>query len=113
MGLSLLEKKALGDRSARYYAQEYQHMLQFANSSRLPLSQSDQLDAALAEYFNLLFMQGHPAHRGDKIIAAVISKMRWNRLPHSWRCLKGWRCLAPGTSRKAYPTLGVWVAIAC
>lgn len=117
-GLSLLEKKAIGERSARYCMDEYRLMQRFAHSNQLPLHHPAQVDAALVKYFNSLFMQGHPAHRGDKILAAVMrhrpdfSKHGASRLPHAWRCVKGWRRLAPGTSRKAYP-LGVWSAIAC
>ncbi|CAK8994704.1 unnamed protein product [Durusdinium trenchii] len=117
MGLSLLEKKAIGDRSAKYYQEEYKQLLIFAKTRKLMMTLPRELDATLVEYFNDLFMRGHPAHRGDKIIATVMhhqseySKLGSSRLPRAWRCLKGWRRLAPGTSRKAYP-LGVWCAIA-
>ena len=77
-----------------------------------------EMDACLNRYFNHLFLQGHPAHRGDKILATVMhhlpqyGRQGTQRLPHSWRALKGWRRLAPGSSRKAFP-LAVWAAISC
>ena len=59
-GLSLLEKKAIGDRSQKYYQQEYQHLLAFAKSMKKPLTAASQVDQTVTEYFNHLFFQGHP-----------------------------------------------------
>ena len=75
------------------------------------------MDQALTNYFNELFFKGHPGHRGDKILASVMHhKPEFNkygsmRLPHAWSALKGWRRLAPGSSRLGFP-LAVWAAIA-
>jgi len=61
---------------------------------------------------------GHPAHKGDKILAAFMhqnvsySRHGSQRLPKAYRAMKGWRRLSPGSSRKAFP-LPVWSAIAC
>ena len=118
MGLSLLEQKAIGERAGKYYMQEYQSLIKFANSLRLSLKTPTELDSCLNRYFNHLFLQGQPAHRGDKILATVMhhlpqyGRQGTQKLPHSWRALKGWRRLAPGSSRKAYP-LSVWAAISC
>ena len=66
-------------------------------------------DAVMTDYFNFLFLKGHPAHRGDKVLASFVhhqpgySRQGNLRLPAAARALKGWRRLAPGSSRKAYP----------
>ena len=117
-GLSLLERKAIGERTALYYAQEYRQFLVFSKKRRLQTVAATEMDAALTEYFNALFLQGHPAHRGNKVIASVMhhrpefSRQGTCKLPHAWRALKGWRKLAPGSSRQAMP-LSVWAAFAC
>ena len=72
-GLSLLEKKAIGDRSARYYCQEFAGLRAFATSNNLPMTEGA-MDSVLNQYFNHLFLQGHPAHRGDKILAPVMHR---------------------------------------
>lgn len=62
-------------------------------------------------------MEGHPSHRGDKILASVLhfnpkmGRLAHAQLPRAVRALKGWRRLAPGQSRKAWP-LPVWAAVA-
>ena len=71
------------------------------------------LDGVLTEYFNHLFMTGRPAHKGDKLMAAIMhGRGQDGKIPHAWRALRGWRKLSPGRSRKAMP-LGVWTALAC
>ena len=75
-------------------------------------------DAVMTDYFNFLFLKGHPAHRGDKVLASFVhhhpgySRQGNLRLPAAARALKGWRRLAPGSSRNPYP-LAVWAALAC
>ena len=93
-------------------------MKSFAKSLGCAFSTPQSLDAMLTRYFNHLFLQGHPAHRGDKILASVMhhhpqyGRQGTEKLPHGWRSLKGWRRLAPGSSRKAYPP-AIWAAICC
>lgn len=117
-GLTLLEQKAIGERASKYYNEEYQAMKSFAKSLGCAFSTPQSLDAMLTRYFNHLFLQGHPAHRGDKILASVMhhhpqyGRQGTEKLPHSWRSLKGWRRLGAGSSRKAYP-LAIWAAICC
>lgn len=116
-GLTLLEKKAIGDRAAKYYNQEFVNLQKFAACKRMSMGPAH-LDRVLNSYFNHLFLQGFPGHRGDKIMAAVMhrhpefGRQGSLKLPHAWRSLKGWRRLAPGASRLAYP-LAVWAAICC
>ncbi|CAK9009278.1 Protein kinase domain-containing protein [Durusdinium trenchii] len=51
-GLSLLERKAIGERTALYYAQEYRQFLVFSKKRRLQTVAATEMDAALTEYFN-------------------------------------------------------------
>ena len=72
MGMSLLEQKAIGGRAGKYYKQEYHALVKFASSLNLSLKTPTELDSCLNKYFNHLFLQGQPAHRGDKILATVM-----------------------------------------
>jgi len=116
-GLSLLEKKAIGKDAERYYTTEYSLFQSYACKNALSLQNPSSVDVAMTKYMNHLFLQGHPSHRGDKLMAAYMhrhpefNRSGSSRLPHSFRALKGWRKLAPGSSRKAFP-LAVWSAIA-
>ena len=56
-------------------------------------------DAVMTDYFNFLFLKGHPAHRGDKVLAWFVHHQPgYSRQGN------------PGSSRKAYP-LAVWAAL--
>ena len=115
-GLSLLEKKAIGKEADKYYNTEYSLFQAFALKNALSLNTPSSVDTALTKYMNHLFLQGHPSHGGDKLLASYMhrhpefNRFGSSRLPHSYRALKGWRKLAPGSSRKAFP-LAVWAAI--
>ncbi|CAE7414544.1 pksN, partial [Symbiodinium sp. CCMP2456] len=120
LGLSLLEKKAITANTERYYQAELSGLKAFAKRQGVDLNKKDtrdtEVDRVITEYFNHLFMAGHPAHRGDKILASLMhfrsqySRMGGGKLPRSWRALKGWKRLSPGQSRRAMP-LAVWCAI--
>ena len=104
LGLSLLEKKAITTNTEQ----------------NMDLNKRDitdtEVDQVVTDYFNYLFTAGHPAHRGDKIIASLMhfrshySRMGSGKLRRCWRALKGWRQLSPGQSRRAMP-LSVWSGI--
>ncbi|CAE7224534.1 unnamed protein product [Symbiodinium sp. CCMP2592] len=122
-GLTLLERKAVTAKTEAYYTKEYEEFTRFARktlgySVNGMVANPEGMDEALTKHFNDLFMMGHPAHRGDKVLASVMhrhpdfSKLGAKKLPHAWRSLKGWRRLAPGQSRLAFP-LAVWAALAC
>ncbi|CAE7731551.1 unnamed protein product [Symbiodinium sp. CCMP2592] len=117
-GLSLLEKKAVGAKAEQYYISEVDKFRAFVNHKRGSLATPPEVDKYLTAYMNDLFLQGHPAHRGDKLMAGWMhchpefGRCGSKRLPRAWRSLKGWRRLSPGQSRKAFP-LAVWAAIAC
>lgn len=115
-GLTLLEKKAVQSRTETYYMAEFNQVKAFAQKMRQNLSHAAGMDGALCQYMTAKFLEGHPAHRGDKLMAAVCHlRAAYGRrgpksLPRANRALKGWRRLAPGHSRKAFP-LAVWAAV--
>ena len=116
-GLALLEKKAVQAKTEAYYTKEYTEFMSFVKESRLTVGSAASMDSALCQHMTSQFLAGHPSHKGDKLVAAVchshaqFSKHGPQSLPRTIRAMKGWRRLAPGQSRKAWP-LAVWSAVA-
>ncbi|CAK0810365.1 unnamed protein product, partial [Prorocentrum cordatum] len=114
---SVLEEMAVSVRTQRQYVMELQGFVDFAYLRQLRTATSALLDAALVEYMNHMFFRGEQAFRGEKLLAAVMarspefSRVGISKMPRAWRCLKGWRRLTPGRSRKPAP-LPVWCGIA-
>ena len=72
---------------------------------------------ALSRYFDILFLEGEPAHRGEKLLASVL----WRRPPlkraaggRRARCrqaLRGWRKVKPHGTRLPLPFLVVMMIV--
>ncbi|CAK0793067.1 unnamed protein product [Prorocentrum cordatum] len=67
------------------------------------------VDEALVDYMNALFLGGRESAQGDRAMAGLMrrfpecSKQGEAKAPRAWRCRWGWRKLAPGRSRRAWP----------
>ena len=86
--------------------------MHFSDRHHMPLRTSAETDRALVRYMNKCYMSGEMAWKGEKLMAGLsakapeFSKFGDMRVPRAWRCLKGWRRLSPGRSRRPLP----WVA---
>ena len=106
---SFLEQNTVGHRSKARYDLSLKSFLAFSDRHGLALQTSKQLDDALAVFMNRGFFEGHQAYMGEVVICAVMDKLpefskRGSRsLPWAWKCVKGWRRLTPGRSRRAWP----------
>ncbi|CAJ1441651.1 unnamed protein product [Effrenium voratum] len=115
--LTLLEKKAIGDKSHKVYQLELEEFLSFARPRELNVQDANVLDRLVVEYFNKIYLEGFQSYRADRLAAAILhfypeyGKMGAKNLPRMWRALKGFRKLTPGQSRLAYPMM-VWAAMA-
>ncbi|CAK0904439.1 unnamed protein product [Prorocentrum cordatum] len=80
------------------------------------LGEPTSLGAALTDFVNYEFGQGHKNWRGEKLLAGIIfhspryGKNGYDKLPRTLRALKGWRRASPSRSRRPL-TVGMWVAI--
>ena len=75
-GLTLLEKKAIRDRTAKYYGQEFKGLQDFAKERRVSMN-AGQLDRLLNSYFNHLkvsWSQGGQDHGGCHASASRICR---------------------------------------
>ncbi|CAK0906432.1 unnamed protein product, partial [Prorocentrum cordatum] len=92
--------------------------LEFCDAGpRRPMRSPAQVGDALVDYMNALFFSGHESSKGDQAMAGLMyrfpeySTQGESKTPRAWRCLRGWRKLAPGRSRRAWP-LALWYGLA-
>ena len=77
-------------------------------------SKDTAVDQAMVEFMNKLYLEGHDANVGDKLIAAwsyfypAFGRRGERQLPRVLRTLKGWHRHCPARSRTPVP----WIAIA-
>ena len=116
LGWTYLEYRAVGTSGRAMYVRSLAKLAPFVSLDDLRKLPADTLDGKLAAYFNHLFFAGEAPANGEKCMAAVMDyvprygKVGSERLPRSWRCLRGWRRLVPSRSRKPLPW-SVWTAV--
>ena len=93
---------------------QYQHYLRcfkdFCKESKIGFPKDNKLDAVLADYFDVLFLDGKAAAEGEKTLASLEffnHKMK-GKLTRSRKALKGWRRRRPPKSRLPLPKPAVW-----
>jgi len=115
-GLSLLERHAITERSARAYVKELDSFTQWAKVETVTTVAISALDALLVTYMDKMFLDGEAPARGMKLLAATMharpefSKTGLFGLPRGWRALKGWTRLSPPRARTPEP-LAIWAAM--
>jgi len=115
--LTSLEGKAISKKTSIYYQSELDQFIEFADEKHLELKSDQTVDSSLVMYMNKCYFGGERAEKGEKVMASLLhaspefGRMGARDLPRAWRCLKGWRKLTPGCSRRALP-LAVWCALA-
>ena len=116
-GQSFLEKNTVEPKSQFRYDSSLRTFLAYTEANSLPLTTSLDWDEALVTFMNRRFFEGHQAYIGEVLICAVMDKLPefskgGNRsLPRAWKCVKGWRRLTPGRSRRAWP-MAFWAGMA-
>ena len=96
---------------------ELQMFLDLAPPRKLDISKEKNMDKLLTDYLNRMYLDGHQSYRADRLIAAILhrfpefGRMGNQKLPHTWRAIRGYRKLTPGRTRQAFP-LAVWAAFA-
>ena len=108
-GQSFLERNTVDKKARARYDPSLESFLAFTTAERLPLETSKDWDSALVLFMNRRFFEGHQAYVGEVVICAVMDRLpEFSRggsksLPRAWKCVKGWRRLTPGRSRRAWP----------
>lgn len=103
--LTLLEAKSISKEVEHQYKGYYQQFLDFCKENGLRCPPAKETDANLADYMDILYLDGHGANQGEKTIAAVefhCIKLK-GTLVRSRRALRGWRKVVPAQSRLPLP----------
>ena len=116
-GMSFLAEVAVGPKSAKEYRRLVESFKAEANLDDLEALEPTKLDSLLSNHFEKMFFNGIQSTHGAKLLAGIVhhvpryGKQGDRHLPNAWRCLKGWRRLTPGRSRRPEP-LKLWAGIA-
>ena len=108
-GQSFLELNTIANKSQLRYDSSLRSFLVFAEEKSLVLTTGTEWDEALVMFMNRRLFEGHQAYVGECLICAVMNKLPEfskggsRSLPRAWKCVKDWRRLTPGRSRRAWP----------
>ena len=112
-GLSLLQFARAGVRTQAYLEKELLSFEQWAVSRKIPMRDFDEVDRAVVEYLDHLFLQGAAADHGDKLLLALSHRhpeMSKGCPANPFRAraaMRGFRKLAHGLSRAPLPRQGL------
>ena len=116
MAGSYLEHLAVSEGVAKDYANRLELLMEYVNAHALPFVTDTQVEQAIVEFLNQQYLRGRPAADGEKLVAAVVfSQPKYSRsggqaLARVWKCIRGWRIVAPPRSRDP-EMLEVWCGI--
>jgi len=106
--LTALEEKSISAEVQNQYGMYYEKFQDFCRGSMIDLvGLGEKTDAVLADYMDLLYLQGRSPHEGEKTVASVEFNniALKGKLMRSRRALKGWRKAMPAQSRFPLPRL--------
>lgn len=104
--LTILENHSVANVTRNRYHEHNEMFKRWALLNRRPISTHSQIDAALAHFFQDLFLDGEGVGVGNYVLAAVVfltNNLSAEQLPRARKCLKGWKKLAPPGSRLPLP----------
>lgn len=105
--MTMLERRSVTPAIELQYGNYYQKYLSFCKDHGLELPPHLNTDINVADYMDLLFLEGRPMNEGEKLVASIEyhnPKLR-GALTRSRRALKGWRKERPPGSRVPLPKL--------
>lgn len=105
--MTMLERRSVTPAIDLQYGNYYQKYLSFCKDHGLELPPHLNTDINVADYMDLLFLEGRPMKEGEKLVASMEyhnPKLR-GVLTRSRRALKGWRKERPPGSRAPLPKL--------
>ena len=103
--LTQLERKSISNEQENQYHYYLTKFKDFCKANGLQWPPTTKIDLILADYFDILFQEGHGVSVGEKSLAAV--EYHWHKvkgtLLRSRRALRGWRKAVPPKSRLPLP----------
>ncbi|CAK0792456.1 unnamed protein product, partial [Prorocentrum cordatum] len=116
--VSLLEMKSVGKQSIPYYLQKFREFLDFVVDHGFDLHKDEDVDEALVQLMDLMYLDGWQVDQGEKLLAAVklgiprFSRAGLGGLPRAARALRGFRKAAPEACRLGLPRAWVVAIVA-
>ena len=111
---SVLEELAVQPATSKDYHRRLDEFWGFAARHRLRVKTPDELDVALVEYADSMFLDGEGFHVGEKLVAAFESRAIERtsdgvlRAPRFRKVIKSWKKNAPSQSRLPMPEVFMW-----
>ena len=103
--LTHLERKSISCEQENQYQHYFRRFKDFCKANGLRWPPQKDVDLLLADFFDVLFQEGHGVRVGEKTLAAV--EYHWHKvkgtLLRSRRALRGWRKQVPPKSRLPLP----------
>lgn len=102
---SLLERISVGASTQQHYAQRIEDFHSFVEMNGMQLTSPAEVEEAIVSCMNEMFLDGLPAHKGEKLWAALqwrhpeIGRRGSVTLPRVAQALQGWRKGAPSAQR--------------
>ena len=106
-GITALEAKSISEEQQSQYSFYLQRFKDFCKENKLPWPIRAKADETLADYFDVLYLEGKGVNYGEKTLAAVefYSQGLKGKMVRSRRALRGWRKLVPPRSRLPLPKM--------
>ena len=105
--LTVLEQRSVSSEIQGQYTKYHQQFMSFCRENTIELKDPEITDAALADFMDVMFVEGRSAAEGEKMVAAVeyMDVRLRGRLIRCRRALKGWRKEMPAKSRLPLPRI--------
>ena len=104
--MSLLEENAVLPSTNEIYAVPVNEFMAETEKQGIKLKSDEEIDKNLVKKLNRDYLKGYEVSRANHLLAGWLhffpefSKTGKRRIPRAWRALKGWKRLAPPSSRK-------------
>ena len=105
--MTILEERSVSAEVQHQYHKYFAMFENFCQTSGISWPPGDQVDLALADFLDVMFVEGRSANEGEKVVASVEYHLLESKgtLAHSRRALRGWRKEKPPQSRLPLPAL--------
>ena len=106
-GITFLESKSVSEEVGAVYSKHFASFRNFCKEQKVTTTKAEVVDGILAEYLDVIFMDGKGLSEAEKTVAAVefFNVKVKGGLLRSRRALKGWRKQHPPQSRVPLPKL--------
>ena len=109
MGMSVLRRASVSLKTQKTYLRLLNLFLLFSSTRSLPMTSEEEWDTAVMLMMDVLFLEGHAASAGERLLAAVcwwkpeLGRAAGGKMAQSRQSLRGWRRVLPAGGRLPLP----------